>query len=275
MDWCRHDKIRTMDTQSSFQNIVLWLIVLFLNIHIWTFSLDWLSWCDGDGLMFSKNLKYSYLHCILLVCGNLASLTVFGGLLEALYKYFSQSGFSFSLLAISMNLQLNSSPLSWANCSCTENPLDLWSGLMEQYLIPIIGCLGLVGNLTTTTGLEMQGAEVNILPEPAHTGNLWFITHHLYSGGNTCWCAKYDLYLYLSILLEPTEEHRDVLGSILNHEHCHWEVSGGMSASAVQKAQATLLLLHPPLDLYTPRTVVRHCHQYSKVLWGGACLWRK
>jgi hypothetical protein len=34
------------------------------------------------------------------------------------------------------------------NCSCPDNLLDSWSGLGEKYLIPIIGCLGLIGNLT-------------------------------------------------------------------------------------------------------------------------------
>ena len=34
------------------------------------------------------------------------------------------------------------------NCSCPDNLLDTWSGLGERYLIPIIGCLGLIGNLT-------------------------------------------------------------------------------------------------------------------------------
>ena len=34
------------------------------------------------------------------------------------------------------------------NCSCPEIMLDTWSMLMENILIPTIGCIGLVGNLT-------------------------------------------------------------------------------------------------------------------------------
>ena len=40
----------------------------------------------------------------------------------------------------------NSIPI--INCSCPENLFNTWSGLMEKYLIPFIGCLGLLGNLT-------------------------------------------------------------------------------------------------------------------------------
>jgi hypothetical protein len=33
------------------------------------------------------------------------------------------------------------------NCSCPENILDTWSGRMENIFIPLIGSLGIIGNL--------------------------------------------------------------------------------------------------------------------------------
>ena len=40
------------------------------------------------------------------------------------------------------------------NCSCLENLLDSWTGHIETYLVPSIGCLGLLGNITAIVVLR-------------------------------------------------------------------------------------------------------------------------
>ena len=43
-----------------------------------------------------------------------------------------------------------------ANCSCPENILDTWSSLLEKYIIPTLGCLGLLSNLTAILVLRCR-----------------------------------------------------------------------------------------------------------------------
>ena len=40
------------------------------------------------------------------------------------------------------------------NCSCPENLLNTWSSQLEAYLVPGIGCLGLLGNITAILVLK-------------------------------------------------------------------------------------------------------------------------
>ena len=47
-----------------------------------------------------------------------------------------------------MNNSIPTPTMMPANCSCPENLFNTWSGLLEKYLIPITGCLGLLGNFT-------------------------------------------------------------------------------------------------------------------------------
>ena len=46
------------------------------------------------------------------------------------------------------------SQLPVENCSCPENLLDSWSSSVETYLLPLIGCLGLLGNITAVLVLR-------------------------------------------------------------------------------------------------------------------------
>ena len=127
----------------------------------------------------------------------------------------------------------------WTNVSLDERPLENCSHTLLQAGGVVLGTkhrvCGLARQPHCYTSTQVPSTQVHISSEFAHTRHLWYHLPLLHRCWYCCRLQSWCVYLYVSVLLEPIEEHCHVLGIILNNEHCYREISCCVSSPGVQK----------------------------------------